>query len=332
METEFKTTADKVIKNKRLQNRKKILIFSFCLFISLFFWMLKKFSNDYQLVVPFKVSLQNLPSDKVLLNNMDTTLFITIKSQGFNLIYFQLFYKSETKNIDISQIQLTEGKDQNTSYIGASQLIKLFKRQAEFNYNIVSIFPDTFALYWEKAYFKNVAVKPLLNLNFQKQYQLYDSLILTPDTICISGTYEDLKQINTLYTKPQTLNNLNSNQFIYLNIKKPVLKNRIKYFADKVKVFVPVEKFTEAEIEVPINIQNNLEKYDIKIFPDKVKVKYLVALKDFKKVTPEMFVAAAKIQSINKSDNKAKIDIVNYPPNIRITKIYPEKLEYIIFK
>jgi hypothetical protein len=332
LETEFKTLADKVIKNKRLQNKKKIIIFSFCLLFSMSFWTLKKFSKEYQLIVPYNVSFQNHTATKVLLTNTDTTFYITIKSQGFNLIYYQLFNETKKINIDLSKIQLNNGENTNISYLGASQIIKAIKKQNTLDYNIVSIFPDTFALLWENAYIKNVAVKPILKLNFQKQYQLYDSIKIIPDSIYISGIHNDIKNIKFLYTEAFTINELNSNKSFYLNIIKPINKTKVKLFSDKVKIGIAVEKYTEAEIEVPINIQNNLQQSEIKIFPDKVKIKYLVALRDFKKINKEMFVAVANIQSNNKMDNKAKIDIVNFPLNVKISKIYPEKVEYIIFK
>ncbi len=332
METEFKTLADKVIKNKRLQNKKKLIIFSFCLLISMSFWTLKKFSKEYQLIVPFKISFQNLPENKVLLNNSDTTFYITIKSQGFNLIYYQLFNETKKINIDLSKIQLFKGYNKNTSYLGASQIIKAIKKQNTLDYNIVSVYPDTFALLWENAYIKNVAVKPILKLNFQKQYQLYDSIKVIPDSIYISGIRSEIDNIKFLFTQSLSLNDLKSNKSIYLNIIKPNDKTKVKLFSDKVKIIISVEKYTEAEIEVPINIQNNLQQSDIKIFPDKVKIKYLVALKDFKKINKEMFVAIATIKTNTKSENKAKIEIVNFPSNLKISKIYPEKVEYIIFK
>ena len=94
METDFKILANKVINVNGLPSKKKIIVFSLCLFISLFFWMLIKFSKEFQLTVLCPVSFVNLPKDKVLMNNADTTFLITIKSQGFNLLYYQLFKKS----------------------------------------------------------------------------------------------------------------------------------------------------------------------------------------------------------------------------------------------
>jgi len=289
------------------------------------------FSKEYQLVIPYQISLNNFPADKVLLNSIDTSFLITIKSQGFNLIYFQIFKKTPKITVDLSQVQLFEDRNKNTIYLGASQLIKSIKKQNGFDYNITNVYPDTIALHWEKAFKKKVAVKSMLKLNFQKQYHLYDDVKVSPDTIVISGTYNDIRDINSVYTQALTLNDLSNNQTRYLNIYKPINKNRVKYFVDKVKIFIPVEKFTESEIEIPINIQADNVKNNIKIFPDKVKITYLVALKDFKKISQEMFVATCNPLS-SKDINKAKINLLNFPSNIRITKIYPEKIEYIIFK
>ncbi len=331
LETEFKKIADKALKNKNIQNRKKLIIFSICLFISLFFWTLKKFSKEYQLTLQYKIHFHNFPSDKVLLNNTDSSFFVTIKSQGFNLIYHQLFNHNDNILIDFSQIKLHENNN-NISYLGASQILKVIKKQSDINYNIIGLFPDTFALKWEKAFYKNIAVIPKLKLNFQKQYQLYDSLKITPDSIYISSTKDDISQIQKFYTQSLVLNDLKSNQTAYLNIIKPKQFPKIKLFAEKVKIHLSVEKYTESEIEIPIGILNNTKSQNIKLFPEKVKIKYMVALKDYKKINEQMFTAAINTEHFNLSDNKTKISIIRVPEKIKILNIYPEKVEYIIFK
>ncbi len=332
LETEFKKLADKALKNKKIHNRKKLIIFSICLFISLFFWTLKKFSKEYQLTLHYKINFQNFPSDRVLLNNSDSSFFVTIKSQGFNLIYHQLFNHNDNLNIDFSEIKLYESNSEKISYLGANQIFKIIKAQSDFNYNVIGLFPDTFALKWEKAIYKNIAVTPLLKLNFQKQYQIYDSIKISPDSIFISGTLKDINQIQRFYTQSVALNNLKSNQTIYLNIIKPKQFPKIKLFAEKVKVQFSVEKYTESELEIPIGIQNNTNFKNIKLFPDKVKIKYLVALKDYKRINQQMFTASVNADLFNPSDNKTKINIIRVPDKIKITGIYPEKAEYIIFK
>ncbi|MFZ4401802.1 MAG: hypothetical protein ACOYO1_17365 [Bacteroidales bacterium] len=332
METDFKTFANKVINPNGLPSKRKAIIFSFCLLISLFFWLLIKFSREFQLTLLFPVSFVNLPSDKVLMNNQDTCFLVTIKSQGFNLLYFQLFKKEEKIFIDASFSKINSNDSDTLSYLGASQISKLISKQLNFNYEIINILPETYTLHWEKAFTKKLPLKANCILDFEKQYQLYDTIRIEPATISISGTKTDLAHFNFLSTKKLTLNNLNKTQSLYVEVLKPNNYSRIKFFTPKVKLTIPVEKFTEAEIEVNVSTTDNNIK-NIKFFPEKVKVTYQVALKDFKKVNYEMFEAVTNIdKSKTIKDINTKVELIKFPSFVKISKIYPEKIEYIIFK
>ncbi len=333
METDFKTLANKVINTNGLPSKKKILVFSFCLLISLSFWMLIRFSKDFQSTVLCPVSFVNLPADKVLMNNADTTFFITIKSQGFNLLYYQLFKKKRRLKIDVSLLSLSTSQNGTISKLATSQLTKLISKQFDFNYEIVSVFPDTFVLRWKKAFLKKVPVKLNLTINYTKQYQLYDSIRIEPRTISVSGTKSDLEQIEYFSTGKLVLNDVSSSQNLVVDIVKPSGFSKIKLSAPKIKLSIPVEKFTETEIEVPVAILDNADMNNIKLFPEKVKITYQVALKDFKKVNHEMFVAVANINKTGTNeDYNAKVDLIKFPSFVKISKIYPEKIEYIVFK
>ena len=328
METDFKTLANKVIDTNRLPSKKKAIVFSLCLFIALIFWMLIKFSKEFQLTVLCPVSFVNLPTDKVLMSNADTTFSITIKSQGFNLLYYQLFKKKNVLKIDAALLKFNA--NDTISYLDATQLTKLASKQFDFNYEIVNILPDVFALRWERALMKRVAVKLNLTIDYQKKFQLYDSITIEPDTISVSGTKFDLEQIKCFSTKKIVLNNVSCTQNLFVDIVQPVNLTKIKLFTPKIKICIPVEKFTETEIEVPIHI---LDVNNIKLFPEKVKITYQVALKDFKKANQEMFVAVANISKSKTNKNfNAKVELIKFPSFVKISKIYPEKIEYIIFK
>ncbi len=331
METDFRTLANKVINSDGLPSKKKITIFSLCLFISLFFWMLIKFSKEFQLAVVCPVTFINLPNDKVLLNNADTSFLITIRAKGFNLLYYQLFKNKDIIKVDVSILKNSLNKDDSTSYLGATELSKLLNKQLDFNYETLNILPDTYALHWEKAYIKKVPIKLNLSINYKKQFQLYDSIKIEPDSISVSGKKSDLELITFLNTQKLTLKNLSNSQNLFIDIVKPSHLQKIKLFTQKVKLNIAVEKFTEAEIEIPVTTSDGMK--NVKLFPEKVRITYQVALKDFKKVNTEMFAAHTDInKSKMNNDFHAKVDLIKSPSFVKITKVYPEKIEYIIFK
>ncbi len=82
-----------------------------------------------------------------------------------------------------------------------------------------------------------------------------------------------------------------------------------------------------------IDIINPNDRVSIKTFPEKVKITYFVALIDYNRVDHEMFKAQVNIPVIGKlTPGKLKVNIVQFPSFVKIRKIVPDKVEYIILK
>ncbi len=333
METEFKTKADKLLENKGIKDKKKFLIISLCILISLSLWLLIKFSDDYQFTIQIPVSISNIPSDRILIGNDTIILTTTIKAEGVNAIYYYFFGKKDVIKIDYSLLKCKENTNKTSSQFNTQQLSKTIDKYLNFKHEMIALSPDNIYLSFEKTYFKIVPVKINTQLSFEDQFQLYDSIKITPNKICISGTEKALKLIDHLFSEPIVLNNLNADQNLYVSLVKPNDIKDIKLFIDKIKVNISVEKFTEATIEVPVTINKTNNKTKIKLFPENVKITYLVALKDYKKITKELFDVEVN-GNVSKSDenNKLKVVLVKSPAFIKLTKIYPDNVEYIIFK
>ena len=71
----------------------------------------------------------------------------------------------------------------------------------------------------------------------------------------------------------------------------------------------------------------------LRTFPDKLSLTYIVALKDYKKVEPAMFVAAVNYNTtVDRKTTKLKVQITQKPKFTKITKLKPEKVEFIILQ
>ena len=243
----------------------------------------------------------------------------------------ELFDKKDIIKIDYSLLKNKENTNKTNIQFNSSQLLKIIDKQFDYKHEITTLSPENISLSFEKTYFKVVPIKLNTQLQFEDQFMLYDTIKLTPNKVCISGTEKMLKNIDHLTTEPIILNNLNANQSIFISLANPEKEYDLKLFVDKIKVNIAVEKFTESSIEVPVIISNGNNK--LKLFPDKVKITYMVALKDFKKINKDLFDVEVN-GSIGKSDenNKLKVELVKSPGFIKVTKIYPDNVEYIIFK
>jgi len=109
--------------------------------------------------------------------------------------------------------------------------------------------------------------------------------------------------------------------------------DKLRIATHKVKIFIPVEKFTETAIDVPVKVKSILKNNLIKVYPDKVKVSVQVAVKDYKKINSDLFNLEADLGSVfSNNENKLQVKVVSKPDFVRNLKISPERVEFIVFK
>ncbi len=286
-------------------------------------------SKEYTIELSVPVNYINLPTDKVIANNLSETIEIEIKSSGFNLLIYKLKQNKEVVSIDIKNLKPLTIK--NHYYLLTNS--KIDKITAQFDdIKVIKIYPDTIFLNFNKKVTKTVPVKANLKIDFDKLYQQSDSIKLSPAFIEISGAADLIDKIKYLETEPMYLKNITDSLSLKLNILKTPELKLIDLSQLTVQATINVTKYTEAIIELPIGVENLPTGYGLKLFPDKVSVKYNVAFQNYEKINPLQFRAVVNYLKIEPGSNKLKIQLLKFPPEVRAIKMNPEKVEYIIRK
>lgn len=316
--------------NEGIRLNRRVVTFLFCLLISTFFWVMMSLSKEYTIDINFPVTYINKPADKVIANNLSETINIEIKSSGFNLLIYKLKQKKETVLIDLKDSKPLSIK--NHYYLLTNSRIDKITSQFNTEIKVIKIYPDTIFLNFNKKITKTVPVKANLNIEFDKLYQQSDSIQLNPAFIQISGAADLIDKIKYVETEPLNLKNINDSLSLKLNILKTPELKLIDLSQLTVQAKVNITKYTEASIELPIEVENLPKGYGLKLFPDKVSIKYNVAFQNYEKINALQFRAVVDYLKIESGSNKLKIQLQKYPSEIRAVKMNPEKVEYIIRK
>jgi hypothetical protein len=102
---------------------------------------------------------------------------------------------------------------------------------------------------------------------------------------------------------------------------------------NKVKVTIPVEKYTEKILNIPIDAENAPDNYDIKTFPGYVTLSCWVSISNYDNLKPYMFRASVDYKTLVESNqNKLKVNLTKIPPNIQNVRFHPKSVDYIIEK
>ena len=70
------------------------------------------------------------------------------------------------------------------------------------------------------------------------------------------------------------MKNLNKNKYLSLKIIKPPHTEKLTISNDNIIVYVPVAKFTEGTVDVPVTVINNIKQKGIRVFPNNVRITY----------------------------------------------------------
>lgn len=314
---------------QKTKKRKKITIFFICFILSAIFWLIIQLSTINTLTLSFPIKYSKITKKFVITNQQDSVLKITLKSKSFNLILTRFLNSNHLIEIDLSDFISSSQKVDNI-IINTKKFSDQITSNFVGNIEITKIYPDSINFKLEKTVSKKIPIKFNSDFKFENNYFIYDKLQITPDSVNLYGRSDELNNINYIENKTIKEKKISAN----IETTSDLIYDKSKFILshENIKVFVPVEKYTETNFTIPvtnkIKINNSLT---YKTFPDKIKITVLVAQKDYKNINADMFLIGFDNQ--NQMNSKSiKLKILKQPKNVKITKINPEKVDFIIIK
>jgi YbbR domain-containing protein len=98
----------------------------------------------------------------------------------------------------------------------------------------------------------------------------------------------------------------------------------------KVLLNVPVEQFTEAAFEIPVNILNVPDSLRIKLFPAKIRVSCRVGLSEYADLSRNSFKAYVNFNNNLLTMTKLPVQLAPFPPSVLSAEYFPKEVEYVI--
>ena len=307
---------------------RRVMTFLICLCISVFFWLLMTLSKEYSMTVRFPVEYINMPVDKVISNALPEAIDIEIRAKGFDLLAYKFRKTHQTVDVDMKDARSMNYK--NVYFLLSNSRIDKMRMQFSKEIHIVKINPDTIFINFNRKVSKKVPVKYNVSLFFNKQFNLTDSVTIQPQYVTISADKEVISKIDTVETQLVTIKDLSNST----TVKLPLVRSpkHVELSHSFVNATINVTKYTEASLELPVEVENLPPGYSFKAFPDKVIVKFNVAFKNYEKMNAQSFRAVVDYNKIDKESNKLKVQLAKVPTGVRNVKLVTEKVEYIISK
>ncbi len=295
-----------------------------CILIAALLWLIIKLSDTYTVTVPFAIHYVDVPASQLIQNN-DQEITVTVTTTGFKLLNYY-FEPKKNRKIDISLKDAKYKKTENNLYSYSSRfIIDQIAVYMSSNTTDISVTDDIQYFSMSRLAYKKVKIVPETNFSFEKQYNYYGEPTSTPDSITIYGSIEDVNNTKEVRTKVITRKNVNKNVVATTKIE---LDDKLRADIDEVEVLAIIEKYTESEVVIPIEIPHGVSMH---LYPSKATVRYIVAMKDYAIINQLSFKAVADTSDMFFND-VLPVNLVLYPNNTQIIGIDPKEVEYIIIQ
>lgn len=325
---ELKTAPSKPA--NRLRMNKQFYIILICFSISSVFWLLLALSHEYPSKITLPVKYMNLPGKKVVMNEMPANISVQFKTSGFKIISFGFQKNHPPVEVDVASSLSVLSLNSEVLALPTQTFLEDFSKELGNDVTITGFLPDSIIFNFSDIITKKIPVILSLQLSFEKQYDTTGSPEISPSEIEVSGPPSIVQKLKYVRTENIKLENVKGP----VNMKARLIGSRLLSFNnDHIEFRIPVEKFTEGSADVEINPVNVRSGYSLKTFPEKVKVLYLVALSQYNKVEDSMFDAVIDANNLKeKQTSKLDVNVITSPSFVRITKLEPDKVDYILRK
>lgn len=311
------------------KRHRQVSSFIICLCASLFLWLFITYSKEYQHNATYTLVFLD-KEHKVDYFSADSVITVSIKTNGFEYLAKNSARNKKNILIDVDKLNINLSKGKAT--IPSSQLKNQILNNLGYRGVDITVSPSNINLYWNKVYSKKVKVVNNCEFKFEKPYDMYSQPQLLFKDIVIEGSKQQLDKVDSICTKNLIYKNINKSGIFIVPLDLD-LPSGVTCQTKNIPIQIQTEKYTENIATIPIKVIRYEDYRNIKVLPKQVKIRYRVAIKDFTKINEKEFNAfvICSDEAMAKG-NKLKINISNVPDYVKIVSVFPQKVEYILFK
>lgn len=314
---------------RRFLTSAKVRTILLCLSLSLVLWLFVTLGKSYQYTYSIPLTFVNSDQPNQHFYCNDSVVDVHLTSSGFDWLTSKMsLRRMNTLRVNVSSLSLDTKS-------GNAKIPTVFLNDKILNAigvekTPIEVMPDTLTLRWQKVYSKRVPVVSRAEVECRQPFALSKPAYLVESNVIVEGVREELEKIDTLFTEPSVIRNIDRNLLTFVPIAFDYENDKVHLAKSCVGLRVEVKEYTENTVSLPIEaVAGKDEK--IRLFPPTVRLKYKVAVEDYKRVEPES-ITAYVLKGANEKRSKLRVMLNNLPDYIKVVGIEPTKVDYIIEK
>ncbi len=317
-----------VVRQKlRFDKRMLLYVVFFC--FSALMWFFNKLGEETNATIQYPITFINLPMQKVVVNGLPDNFDLSVHARGFDILRYKLGKTPEPVVINLSRLNHILAKESTMEFnLGTSVLFEEIRSQLPSDIELSMIQPDTIYFVFSNYGEKRVPVVPVLDLHFASQCRVDGEVNVEPAMVTVNGPDIILDTLQAVYTKPVSARKVTHN--VRKNIELQPIEG-LALIHHKVKVEVPVSKFTESLITVPITVKNDSANHKVKLMPNEAVIRFWVSINDFSRINQSDFKVEVDASQIDSQIGlQLPVDIPVMPQNVFNVQIDPKIVNFVI--
>lgn len=318
-------------KEGKIKLSQKASIFFFCLILSTFFWFLSTLSKNYTADLSFPIKYVGYSDNFILVEEPAGNIKGQVFGSGYELLGEQFALNRKSIEVDLQSARPT--KSNNTYFIETKRLREEVIEKLDRDIQLQFLKPDSIYFKTQARISKVVPVINRLELDFESGFQLRGDIRIEPSKVSISGPKSFIDTLQVLYTEEQEIGDIEDSLELNLKIVTPEEIKGVEMKSEQVRALIPVEKFTEKEVELDLKVITSSLETEIKTFPSKVVVKVLVPISLYENLDQSLIQAKVRYNSSkDRGANKLPVEIDGLPKYAKLIRIEPDRVEFILRK
>lgn len=314
-----------MVASENKQKNPKFKTFLFFLGLAILLWFLTKFSKETRALVTLDLTYINIPEASILSEKNPNEISMSLVSNGFEILLYAL--KDAHLNVDLSKYRVDSN---HQIHISSSELETLVKNQLNVsstgNYSL-----NELIVLLDKSIQKKIPAVFDGEITFKDGFRSLNHLLLTPDSITVSGPSELIETIDSMPTQKLTLRDIENSVSKSLKLKAP-LDSKISWSPREVTLQLDVEEFTQKSLVIPIELINLPEGLSVQLIPNEIRVNFEVSLSNFNNINASNFRLVCDFSEKITEGNFMIPKMVYQPKEIFRAELETKKVEYLIFK
>jgi len=256
-------------------------------------------------------------------------LDMTVDATGYTILQYKLRLVFTPLLLDVNELTNNWLADKYISKytISTNDHKAEIAKQISNDVQIISIRPDSVNFNMSPVVNRKFKVHPVVKLTFYKEFTLMKTPFTNPDSVWVRGPQNILDTLRAVNTRKYEFNELSHN--LLRNVKLEV-SPELTCDTKEVLLTIPVEQYTEATFDIPVNIINVPDSLLIKTFPSKVKVSCRIGLSEYNKLSSNSFKAVINFKKRTQGMSKLPVQLSNFLDTIISSDYYPREVEYVI--